>query len=130
MADKKAEKGIYEAPMWDGFAAQKMLLQRCNECATHRYPPAPVCPNCLCDKCEWVETSGEGKILSWAIFHRKYLPAYPVPYNVIAVELAEGPTVVSNLEGDAPEGSWMGRDVQLAWSPHPELGPLPRYRLK
>ncbi|MES3001463.1 MAG: OB-fold domain-containing protein [Pseudomonadota bacterium] len=123
-------KGLYDAPMWEGFAEKRMLLQRCTACAHHRYPPAPVCPECLGNGAEWVEVSGSAKVLSWAIFHKKYLPEYPVPYNSIAVELAEGPTMVSNLEGDVPEGSLIGRDVELVWSTTGELGPLPRFKLK
>ena len=123
-------RGLYDEPMWAGFAQRRMLLQRCTGCGAYRYPPAPSCASCLAPAHEWVEIAGSGKIVSWAIFHRQYLPAYPAPYNVIAVQLAEGPTMVSNLEGPVPQGSWIERDVELAWSEAAELGPLPRFKLK
>lgn len=123
-------KGLYDEPMWKGFAEKRMLLQRCTACGTHRYPPAASCAKCLGQGHTWVEIAGTAKIVSWAIFHRQYLPAYPVPYNVIAVELAEGPMMVSNLEGPAPEGSWIGREVVLSWKETADVGMLPRFKLK
>ncbi len=123
-------KGIYDEPMWTGFAQRRVLIQRCTACGTYRYPPGPSCANCLAPSHEWVEIAGNAKIVSWAIFHRQYLPAYPVPYNVIAVKLAEGPTMVSNLDGPAPQGSWIGHDVALTWHETADLGPLPRFRLR
>lgn len=123
-------RGLYDVPMWAGFAEKRMLLQRCTACGTHRYPPAPSCAKCLEQSHQWVEIAGTAKIVSWAIFHRQYLPDYPTPYNVIAVQLAEGPMMVSNLEGPAPQGSWIGREVELAWSETASLGLLPRFKIK
>jgi uncharacterized protein len=122
-------RGLYDAPMREAFANRRMLLQCCRGCGAHRYPPAPVCPKCLQPAHEWLEIAGVGSIVSWAIFHKQYLPAYPVPYNVIVVQLAEGPMMVSNLEGPVPEGSWIGRSVELAWSETATVGMLPRFRL-
>ncbi len=121
---------LYDAPMWAGFAEKRMLLQRCTACGTHRYPPAPSCAKCLEPSHEWVRIAGTAKIVSWVIFHRQYLPDYPTPYNVIAVQLAEGPMMVSNLEGSTPQGSWIGREVELAWSETAGLGLLPRFKIK
>jgi len=69
------------------------------------------------------------KIISWAIFHKQYLPAYPAPYNVIAVRLQEGPVLISNLEGDSPPESWINSDVYLVYSTMPDGIVLPRFRL-
>jgi uncharacterized OB-fold protein len=116
--------------MWKGFAQRRMLLQCCESCDTFRYPPAASCAKCLAPMHRWVEINGRGRIISWAIFHRKYLPNYPTPYNVIAVQLSEGPIMISNLEGALPEGSWIGREVQLTWSETEGVGLLPRFGLR
>jgi uncharacterized OB-fold protein len=121
-------KALYDQPMWDRIAARDMALQRCRACGTFRYPPGPSCPACLAAEHDWTSLSGKGEIVSWAVFHRKYLADYPPPYNVIAVRLAEGPMMISNLEGPTPMGSWIGAAVELVYV---EVGErvLPRFRL-
>ena len=79
--------GLYDKPMWESIRAGAMKLQCCKHCATWLYPPGPACPKCLSPELEWTPVSGEGKIASWVVFHRHYLPAYPPPYNAIAVRL-------------------------------------------
>lgn len=106
---------IYDQPMWDSIKQRDLRLQRCAECATTRYPPAACCPTCLSMQAEWISLEGRGKILSWVVFHRKYFDDFVPPYNSIAVQLAEGPIMISNLAGDVPDGSWIGCDVELCY---------------
>ncbi len=117
--------GLYDAPMWDSIQARGMKLQRNTATGAFQYPPGPA----LVGEQEWVPVSGQGTILSWVVFHRQYLPAYPPPYNAIAVRLAEGPIMISNLEGPAPEGSWIGRSVRLVYVTMPDGVVLPRFEL-
>lgn len=92
-------QGVYDKPFWDYVESDELRLQRCSSCQHLRYPPSPVCSRCLSDDYTWVEVSGKGKIVSWAIFHRKYLDL-PVPYIVISVALDEGPMLIGNIEAD------------------------------
>ncbi len=77
----------------------------------------------------WKPLSGRGKILSWVVFHRQYFEDYPPPYNVVAVQLAEGPIVISNLTGDEPTGSWIGREVEICYEDSKENGLTPKVKL-
>lgn len=121
--------GLYDEPMWDSIRARALSLQRCTECAKFQYPPAPACAHCGADRLAWVALSGAATIISWVVFHKTYLPAYPAPYNVIAVRLSEGPVLVSNLEPPTPTGSWIGRPVELMYVTMPDGFVLPRFRL-
>lgn len=38
--------------------------------------------------------------------------------------------MISNLEGDVPEGLWVGHDVRLVWAECGDLGLLPRFELR
>lgn len=118
MANSKAIMGINDVPMWESMQRERLELQCCDACAAFRYPPASVCPECLSEQATWKAVSGTGTILSWVIFHRKYFDDHPPPYNSVAVRLAEGPIIVSQLEGTEPEGSWIGKSVQLAYGEH------------
>jgi uncharacterized protein len=123
--------GLYDQPFWDRLAESgTMHLQCCLECHTWRYPPGPVCPDCLSPGCEWKPVSGGGELLSWIVFHRSYLPEYQAPYNVVAVRLDEGPTMISNLVAMPAEGSGLiGRRVRLVTARMKDGVALPRFEL-
>jgi len=76
-----------------------LLLQRCGKCGNWRYPPRPGCPNCGAPEFEWVTSAGKGFVYSWFIVHHPVHPSVrdKVPYNVVLVELDEGPRMVSQL---------------------------------
>lgn len=121
--------GLYDTPMWESINAKAMRLQRCRSCGTWLYPPGPACPGCLSCELEWTPVSGRGRIVSWVVFHRHYLPAYPPPYNAISVRLEEGPCMISNLEGAMPDQESIGRAVRLCYVTMPDGVVLPRFQL-
>lgn len=120
--------GHYDKPMWESIAKQKWALQYCAKSNSYRYPPSPVCPVSLSMDYEWRSIKGTGEIVSWVIFHRKYFDDHPAPYNNVAVRLDEGPIVISNLVGKEPEGSWIGRRVEVVYEDHEDYL-LPRMKL-
>jgi hypothetical protein len=63
------------------------------------------------------------------VFHRQYFAAYPPPHNCIAVRLEEGVVIISTLEGEAPQGSWIGNAVHLSYRRDDTGAVLPVFRL-
>jgi hypothetical protein len=120
---------FYDQPMWESIRAHRWQLQQCDDCGEYRYPPAPNCPHCLSLKSTWKPLSGKGQVLSWVVFHRQYFDNFPPPYNSVAVQLQEGPIVISNLVGEEPKGSWIGRDVEITYAEDPAIGTVPKVRL-
>ena len=118
MANSKAVLGLDDLPMWASMKAGKLQLQRCDQCGHFRYPPAPVCPQCLSARATWTAVSGKGTVLSWVVFHKKYFDDHVPPYNSVAVQLEEGPIIVTQLQGPEPEGSWIGEPVELGYAEH------------
>jgi len=121
--------GLFDRPFWRSVLAQRTSLQKCDDCGAFRYPPGPCCPECLSPQATWTQLLGGGTILSWVVFHRQYLPAYPAPHAVVAVRLDEGPVMMSNLEGEWPKNSWIGRRVRLVHHEIPGGFVLPRFQL-
>ncbi|MBJ3777067.1 Zn-ribbon domain-containing OB-fold protein [Acuticoccus mangrovi] len=109
---------LSDAPMWQSIENGKLALMACKTCGTYRYPPSPICPKCLSMETEWKPIAGTGTILSWVVFHRKYFDDFPPPYNAVAVRLDEGPIIMTNLVGEEPEGSWIGKRVSLEYVDH------------
>ena len=123
--------GLYDAPFWDLLdRTGRLHLQRCGGCGAFRYPPGPTCPECLDDAGEWAPCAGTGTLLSWVMFRRQYLPAYPAPYNVVAVRLDEGPVMISNLVEDPAEAAAIiDARVRLAVVRMADGVALPRFAL-
>lgn len=122
---------LYDEPLWRLMKETGHLhLQCCSECSTWRYPPGPACQECLSPDYDWKPVSGKGELLSWVMFRKQYLPQYPAPYNVIAVRLDEGPTIISNLVEDPEDGAKIiGRRVALKIVAMDDGMPLPRFEL-
>lgn len=119
----------YDAPMWESIANDEMKLQRCTESGTFRYPPGPMCPVSMSMEYEWVPISGKAKIVSWTVFHRQYLPAYPAPHLVVAVQLEEGPIMVSYMDYDEHARIKLEAPVRMIYVDHADGYRLPKFTL-
>ena len=113
-------EGVYETHR-AGLDSGVLRFQLC-ECCGHRWlPPREECPQCLRSNYRWEAALGTGRVISWVIFHRAYDPDFTdqVPYNVILVELDEGPRLLSNLVAGFPvselpvRAQFGGEDVAL-----------------
>ena len=60
---------------------------------------------------EWVEASGRGTVYAATVVRKK--PPEP-NYNVALIDLAEGPRLMSRVEGLAPEAVTIGLAVQAS----------------
>jgi len=86
-------------PFFDGANEDKLMLEKCSQCGTHRLPGRERCLDCWSTETEWAQASGKGKLYTFGIMHQKYHPAFAeeTPYNYAIVELAEGPRLVTNI---------------------------------
>jgi len=117
-------------PFWEAARRHQLVLQRCRDCGRFRYPPAPVCPDCLSEQSEWTPVSGRGRVTTFVVFHKAWFPSFAdaIPYNVVQVQLEEGPRLTANLVGVENSDIRIGMDVEVAFDDvTPELA-LPRFR--
>lgn len=100
-------------PFWEGTRSRRLLLQHCNQCGYVRWPPAPICPECLSRDGEWRDTATDGAVYSVAVYEHCYNQAFrdDIPYNVVLVELDAGPRMMSNLVGVPNEDVTVGMRV-------------------
>jgi uncharacterized protein len=92
-------------PYWEAAAQHRLDIPHCNACGKFYFPPARTCPHCLSADVGFAPASGRGKVFSFVIFDRVYHPAFEgeTPYAVALIELAEGPRLISNVVGVAPD---------------------------
>ena len=90
---------------WDAAKRGVFLVQQCTECGAYRFPPQAICTECSSLASEWKPVSGKGKVWSYVVFHRAYHPAFKeeIPYAVACIELDEGPRLLANVRGIAPD---------------------------
>lgn len=95
-------KTFYDALRDDG----KILGLKCKSCGAVQFPPVPVCGNCGCMDTEWVEMSGEGELVSFALNAMGIFP-YNTDVSMIGyVRLKEGMlfcTQILNMTADDQE---------------------------
>jgi uncharacterized OB-fold protein len=99
LAKPRPRIGPDSRPFWEHCRNHELALPFCQECGKPHLPAGPVCPFCLSDRLEWRVVSGRGVVSSWVIVHKAWFPAFAaeVPYNVIQVELAEGPRLTAKM---------------------------------
>jgi uncharacterized OB-fold protein len=86
------------APYWQAAREGRLMLPRCDRCATVIWYPRQFCPACGSSVVSWFEASGTGRVYSYSMIRRgqaEYSAA--VPYLLAYVELEEGPRVLTNL---------------------------------
>jgi uncharacterized OB-fold protein len=117
-------------PFWEATRRHELRLQRCTACGRFRYPPSPVCPDCLGETAEWTRVSGRGTVTTWVVFHKLYFPAFAgdLPYNVVQVELEEGPRLTANVVGAPNDAIRIGLPVEVVFDDVTAEVTLPRFR--
>ncbi|MYT70288.1 MULTISPECIES: bifunctional MaoC family dehydratase N-terminal/OB-fold nucleic acid binding domain-containing protein [unclassified Streptomyces] len=116
------------AGFWNGVAQHKLLVQRCTDCATLRFPWLPGCNACGGQEWDTVEASGEGTVFSYVVMHHPPFPAFDPPYAVGLIELAEGVRMVSNVIGVPYDKVRIGLPVRLEFLRADEEWELPVFR--
>jgi uncharacterized OB-fold protein len=91
------------------LAAGTFQIQRCDECGFHIFYPRHLCPECGSSRMSWVQASGKGIVYSTTIIRQR--PEAGGNKNLCVVELAEGPRLMSRIEGIAAEEVKIGMAV-------------------
>jgi uncharacterized OB-fold protein len=115
---------------WDGLRNRKLLMPRCDACGKYWFPPSLLCPHCNATNWTWTSTSGRGRIFSYVVYHRVYHPGFAdeVPYAVAVIELDEGPRMVSNVIGIAPDKLACDLRVEVVYQPITDTITLPKFK--
>ena len=91
------------ASFWKRTQDGKVVVQACRKCGYLRWPPGPICNECLSSETEWKEISPTGTLWSYAVYHRAMNPRFKdeIPYTVALVELDDGPRMYGRLVSNA-----------------------------
>ncbi|WP_375485146.1 Zn-ribbon domain-containing OB-fold protein [uncultured Mycobacterium sp.] len=107
------------APYWEAARQGRLLIAKCGACSNVHHYPRPVCPYCWSDDVYPVQASGNGTLYTYSTVYVNDLPPFcdRLPYVVAIVELADGPKLMTMIEGAPPEQLRIGQAVTASFRP-------------
>jgi uncharacterized OB-fold protein len=102
-------------PFWESARQHVLVRPLCAECGRSFFTPQFACPYCQSERWDWTPSSGLGRVYSFTVCHRSPTPGFNVPYVLAIVDLEEGWSMLSNIEGCAPADVHLGLDVAVRW---------------
>ena len=93
------EQSGFSGAYWAAARERRLVIQRCPDCQTYRFPPEIACFRCGSMEYEWAPVSGRATLYTWTVAHPPLLPFFRerAPWPIAVVELEEGPRLVSNI---------------------------------
>lgn len=98
------------AEWWKRIAGGEFVLQKCDSCATPRFPSRAYCHRCRTRKWHWAPIDPTGRVESWIVSHQPFLAGVSEPYVVVTVRLREAPECVMY-------GNWRGAEPPVTGLP-------------
>ncbi|GLW62690.1 hypothetical protein Arub01_09340 [Actinomadura rubrobrunea] len=115
-------------PYWTACRRGELVLQRCSGCARFVHFPEPSCPFCGGAELTYEPVSGRGRVHTFSVVHRAFLPGFAPPYVVAWIDLPEGARVFGDVVGCPPEEVRIGMPVRVAFDELDGFGPIPHWR--
>jgi uncharacterized OB-fold protein len=92
------------------LAAGELHIQHCRACGKYVFYPRLACTGCGRIDLEWRRASGRGTVYAVSVINRREDKGGP--YNVVLVDLEEGPRMMSCVLGVANEEVRIGMPVK------------------
>jgi len=122
----------WSEPFWQAGATGMLLMPRCTNCGTFRWPAGPFCHACHTQAVDWVPP-GHARVYSFTILpvpgaNREAPPGLRIP-TLVEFDEAPGVRLVSVLVDAAPEDVKIGATVTVEWRPAANTS-VPVFRLR
>ncbi len=109
------------AEYFAGAARGELVVPRCDACDRLVWYPETECPSCGGGSLTWTPMSGRGRVFTWTVVRRAFLPAFEqmVPFVTGLVSLDEDPSVriVSYIVDCDPEALAADMPVEAVFRP-------------
>ncbi|MCX2940709.1 Zn-ribbon domain-containing OB-fold protein [Mycobacterium pinniadriaticum] len=104
-------------PYWSAASRDELHIQQCPRCNGYSLYPTPWCPHCWYPRPQWTRVSGRGWVFAFTIVHQSPLQSYSgeLPYVLAIVRLDEGPQLMANIVGCAPDVVRVGLPVTVVF---------------
>lgn len=108
---------------WTWGREGKLAIHRCAACEYYVHPPVPFCPKCESRDVAPQAVSGRGRVVTFTINHKAWVPELTEPYVLALVAIAEQddvriPCNIVNCVSDAVD---FDMDVEVAFEQAEDL---------
>ena len=99
---------------WAAAREHRLVIARCHACGAAHHYPRPMCPTCWSEDVSLEDATGRGTVYTYSTVHVNDLPPFneQLPYIAAAVDLEEGPRLVTRLVDCAEEDLQIGMPVE------------------
>ena len=97
-------------PFWAAADEGRLLVKRCNDCGETHFYPRDICPYCLSDRTEWLQSAGTGHVYSFSTMGKG-----DAAYTLAFVTLDEGVTLMTNLVDCDPKALQIDQRVKVVF---------------
>ena len=113
------------APYWEAARQGQLLIAECAACGRVHHYPRPFCPFCWSEDVHPVQASGTGTLYTYSTVYVNDLVPFKerLPYVAAIVELAEGPRLMTTIEGASPDDLRVGMPVTAVFRPIDDADP-------
>jgi uncharacterized OB-fold protein len=113
------------APYWEAARQGRLLIAECAACGKVHHYPRPFCPFCWSEDVRPVAADGTGTLYTYSTVYVNDLMPFKerLPYVAAIVELAEGPRLMTTIEGADPADLRVGMPVTAAFRPVDDADP-------
>ncbi|MDP1649228.1 MAG: OB-fold domain-containing protein [Rubrivivax sp.] len=101
-------------------APPRLEAASCSACGHLFLPKGPLCPRCWSSDLTTRELCGQGEVATFTVYRQQYHRDFPPPYVIALIALREGPRMISNVVGCAPESVRVGMPVRVRFEPRGE----------
>lgn len=74
---------------WTSGREGVLAIHRCAACAYYVHPPVAFCPRCESRDVAPHAVSGRGRVVTFTVNHKAWVPGLPVPYVLALVAIDE-----------------------------------------
>ncbi len=100
---------------WTSGQDGTLRIDGCDDCGQLVHPPQPICPKCRSKARSPKAVSGAATVVGFTVNHQPWHPAFPPPYVIANVVLAEDSSVhlTTNIINCDPADVQIGSEVQV-----------------
>lgn len=114
---------------WTWGREGKLAIHRCADCAHYVHPPVPFCANCESRNVEPAAVSGRGRVVTFTVNHKAWVPDLTTPYvlALVAIDEQDDVRIASNIVDCAVEDVAFGMAVEVVFERAEDLW-IPLFR--